>query len=143
MRTSPGSAVDFAHQHAQRLSHRSDSLCPQVTRFLESGERRQIASPGTHLPDRTSAQPVEARVSILLCDALDFATDRDDGGGQTRESLSRIASSSAAVAQLVLKPLFAERKSGARIYGSHEQTEANPAQPRERLENARERNPFR
>src|SRR5437667_6793740 len=39
----------------------------------------------------------------------------------------------------VLRPLFAERKSGARIYGPHEQTEANPAQPRERLENAGER----
>jgi len=38
----------------------------------------------------------------------------------------------------VLRPLFAERKSGARIYGPHEQTEANPAQPRERLENAGE-----
>ena len=37
------------------------------------------------------AQPAEARVSILLYDALDFSTDRDDGGGQTRESLSRIA----------------------------------------------------
>jgi hypothetical protein len=47
-----------------------------------------------------SAQPVEARVSILLYDALDFSTDRDDGGGQTRESLSRIASASAAVARL-------------------------------------------
>ena len=47
-----------------------------------------------------SAQPVEARVSILLYDALDFSTDRDDGGGQTRESLPRIASSSAAVAGL-------------------------------------------
>ena len=35
--------------------------------------------------------------------------------------------------------LFAERKSGARIYGPHEQTEANPAQPREGLENAGER----
>jgi hypothetical protein len=42
----------------------------------------------------------EARVSILLYDALDFSTDRDDGGGQTRESLSRIASPSAAVARL-------------------------------------------
>jgi hypothetical protein len=42
----------------------------------------------------------EARVSILLYDALDFSTDRDDGGGQTRESLSRIASSSTAVAAL-------------------------------------------
>ena len=40
----------------------------------------------------------EARVSILLYDALDFSTDRDDGGGQTRESLSRIASPSAAAA---------------------------------------------
>ena len=40
----------------------------------------------------------EARVSILLYDALDFSTDRDDGGGQTRESLFRIASTSAAVA---------------------------------------------
>jgi hypothetical protein len=35
-----------------------------------------------------------------LYDALDFSTDRDDGGGQTRESLSRIASPSAAVAWL-------------------------------------------
>jgi hypothetical protein len=42
-----------------------------------------------------------ARVSILLYDALDFSTDRDDGGGQTRESLSRIASPSAAIAGLV------------------------------------------
>ena len=42
----------------------------------------------------------EARVSILLYDALDFSTDRDDGGGQTRESLSRIASPSAEVAWL-------------------------------------------
>ena len=47
-----------------------------------------------------SAQPVEARVSILLYDALDFSTDRDDGGGQTRESLFRIASPSTAVAAL-------------------------------------------
>jgi hypothetical protein len=36
----------------------------------------------------------------MLYDALDFSTDRDDGGGQTRESLSRIASTSAAVAGL-------------------------------------------
>src|SRR6266496_3325054 len=35
--------------------------------------------------------------------------------------------------------LFAERKSRARIYGPHEQTETNPAQPRERLENSGER----
>jgi len=35
-----------------------------------------------------------------LYDALDFSTDRDDGGGQTRESLSRIASTSAADAGL-------------------------------------------
>src|SRR6476646_7484588 len=41
-------------------------------------------------------RPAEARVSILLYDALDFSTDRDDGGGQTRESLSRVASASAA-----------------------------------------------
>jgi hypothetical protein len=40
------------------------------------------------------------RVSILLYDALDFSTDRDDGGGQTCESLSRIASTSAADAGL-------------------------------------------
>src|SRR5215472_11972905 len=40
---SPESAVDFAYQHAQRLSHRADSLCPQVTRFLEPEERRQVA----------------------------------------------------------------------------------------------------
>ena len=46
------------------------------------------------------AQPAEARVSILLYDALDFSTDRDDGRGQTRESLSRVASASAAVAGL-------------------------------------------
>src|SRR5437667_11505099 len=39
----------------------------------------------------------------------------------------------------MLRPSFAERKSGARIYGPHEQTEAHPAQPRERLENAGER----
>ena len=43
------------------------------------------------------------RVSILLYDALDFSTDRDDGGGQTRKSLSRIASPSAAVAGLSAK----------------------------------------
>ena len=49
---------------------------------------------------RTSAQLPEVRVSILLYDALDFSTDRDDGGGQTRESLSRIASTSAADAGL-------------------------------------------
>ena len=48
----------------------------------------------------TSARPAEARVSILLYDALDFSTDRDDDGGQTRESLSGIASTSAAVAAL-------------------------------------------
>ena len=48
----------------------------------------------------TSAQPAEARVTILLYDALDFSTDRDDGGGQTSESLPRIASTSAAVARL-------------------------------------------
>ena len=47
-----------------------------------------------------SAQLPEARVSIPLYDALDFSTDRDDGGGKTRESLSRIASPSAAVARL-------------------------------------------
>jgi len=35
-----------------------------------------------------------------LYDALDFSTDHDGGGGQTRESLSRIASPSAAVAGL-------------------------------------------
>jgi uncharacterized protein DUF4326 len=39
----------------------------------------------------------------------------------------------------MLRPLFANRKSDARIYDPHEQTEANPAQPRERLENAGER----
>src|SRR5215471_1027801 len=48
----------------------------------------------------TSTRPAESRVSILLYDALDFSTDRDDGGGQTRESLPRIASPSAAVARL-------------------------------------------
>ena len=37
----------------------------------------------------------------------------------------------------MLRPLFAERKSGARIYGPHEQTEANSAQPRERQERKR------
>src|SRR4030095_9083863 len=37
--------LDFTHQHAQRLSHRADPLCPQVTRFLESGERRQVVTP--------------------------------------------------------------------------------------------------
>jgi hypothetical protein len=35
-----------------------------------------------------------------LYDALDFSTDHDDSGGQTRESLSRIPSTSAAVAGL-------------------------------------------
>src|SRR5262249_61195696 len=82
----------------------------------ESGERLQVASPRGNWPcppprararqcgrprrGWTSAQPAEARVSILLYDALDFSTDRNDGGGQTRESLSRIASSSAAIAQV-------------------------------------------
>ena len=45
-------------------------------------------------------QPAEARVAILLYDTLDFSTDRDDGGGQTRESLFRVASASAAVTGL-------------------------------------------
>jgi hypothetical protein len=45
-------------------------------------------------------QPSGVRVSILLHDALDFSTDRHDGGGQTRESLPRIASTSAAAARL-------------------------------------------
>ena len=48
----------------------------------------------------TSARPAESRVSILLYDALDFSTDRDDRGGETGESLSRIASPSAALAAL-------------------------------------------
>jgi hypothetical protein len=52
----------------------------------------------------TSARPVVPRVPILLYDALDFSTDRDDGGGQTRESLSRVASPSAAVAGLDAAP---------------------------------------
>jgi len=36
-----------------------------------------------------------------LYDALDFSTDRNDDGCQTRESLSRIAAPSAAVAELI------------------------------------------
>ena len=70
-------------------------------RLISSGDAPSFAlSSGGWRRGRTSAQPAEARVSILLYDALDFSTDRDDGGGQTRESLSRIASSSAAVAEL-------------------------------------------
>jgi len=39
-----------------------------------------------------------------------------------------------------LKAEIGDRARGcARIYGSHEQTETNPAQPRERVENAVER----
>src|SRR4029078_10440692 len=48
----------------------------------------------------TSARPTDARVSILLYDTLDFSNDHDGGGGQTRESLSRIALSSAGGAGL-------------------------------------------
>jgi hypothetical protein len=44
--------------------------------------------------------PPRREFRSCLYDALDFSTDRDDGGGQTRESLSRIASPSAAVARL-------------------------------------------
>jgi hypothetical protein len=44
--------------------------------------------------------PARRQFRSLLYDALDFSTDRDDGGGQTRESLSRVASPSAAVAAL-------------------------------------------
>jgi hypothetical protein len=70
-------------------------------RLISSGDAPSFAlSTGGWRRGRTSAQPAEARVSILLYDALDFSTDRDDGGGQTRESLSRIASPSAAVARL-------------------------------------------
>jgi Domain of unknown function (DUF4326) len=46
--------------------------------------------------------PPRREFRSLLYDALDFSTDRDDGGGQTRESLSRFASPSAAVARLVI-----------------------------------------
>ena len=70
-------------------------------RLISSGDTPLFAlSSGGWRRGRTSAQPAEVRVSILLYDALDFSTDRDDGGGQTRESLSRIASPSAAVARL-------------------------------------------
>jgi len=61
-------------------------------------QRFEADAPFTHV--ELLAQPAEARVSILLYDALDFSTDRDDGGGQTRESLSRVASASAAVTGL-------------------------------------------
>jgi hypothetical protein len=109
-------------------------------RLISSGDAPSFALlSGGWRRGGTSAQLAEARVSILYADALDFSTNRDDRGGQSRESLSRIASPSAAVATLVLRPLFAERKSGARICGPHEQTQANPAQPRERLEDAGER----
>jgi hypothetical protein len=70
-------------------------------RLILSGDAPSFAlSSGGWRRGRTSAQLAEARISILLYDALDFSTDRDDGGGQTRESLSRIASPSAAVARL-------------------------------------------
>lgn len=70
-------------------------------RLISSGDAPLFAlSSGGWRRGRTSAQLPEVRVSILLYDALDFSTDRDDGGGQTRESLSRIASPSAAVARL-------------------------------------------
>jgi hypothetical protein len=60
---------------------------------------RQIRGKGQWMVSRLNfSTSAEARVSILLYDALDFSTDRDDGGGQTRESLFRIASPSAAVA---------------------------------------------
>jgi hypothetical protein len=53
---------------------------------------RQIRGKGRWMVSRLNfSTSAEARVSILLYDALDFSTDRDDGGGQTRESLSRIA----------------------------------------------------
>ena len=41
---------------------------------------------------------------MLLYDALDFSTDHNDDGGQTRESLSRITSTSAAAATLLACP---------------------------------------
>jgi hypothetical protein len=74
---------------------------PFCTITVSAGDSSPIPAPAithanfTHV--ELLAQPAEARVSILLYDALDFSTDRDDGGGQTRESLSRVASASAAV----------------------------------------------
>ena len=73
------------------------SLIPLVPFFFAPFFALLFESPAAPSP---ALRPAEARVSILLYDALDFSTDRDDGGGQTRESLSRIALLSAAVAGL-------------------------------------------
>jgi hypothetical protein len=76
--------------------------------------------------EMTSAQPAEARVSILLYDALDFSTDHNDGGSQTRESLSRFASPSTAGAVAGLeyrtlrrskRPTLNSDKSRAGVHG--------------------------
>jgi len=67
---------------------------------VESQVLQRFEADATFTHVELLAQPAEARVSILLYDALDFSTDRDDGGGQTRESLSRVASASAAVTGL-------------------------------------------
>jgi len=68
--------------------------------YVESQVLQRFGADATFTHVELLAQPAEARVSILLYDALDFSTDRDDGGGQTRESLSRVASASAAVTGL-------------------------------------------
>src|SRR4029434_7558044 len=73
------------------------SLIPFAPFFTAPFFALRFKSPAAPSP---LLRPAEARVSILLYDALDFSTDRDDGGGQTRESLSRVASPSAAVARL-------------------------------------------
>jgi hypothetical protein len=77
-------------------------------RLISSGDTPSVCIIERWMASRSnSARLAEARVSILLYDALDFSTDRDDGGGQTRESLSRIASPSAAVAGLDPAPFRA------------------------------------
>src|SRR6478672_2177280 len=73
------------------------SLIPFAPFFTADFFALLFESPAAPSP---ALRPAEARVSILLYDALDFSTDHDDGGGQTGESLSRIASASAAVAGL-------------------------------------------
>src|SRR4051812_22966823 len=66
---------------------------------------------------RRLEKKAEVRVSILLYDALDFSTDHDDGGGQTRESLSGVATISAADAALDPARLAhqARRRTGTRL----------------------------
>jgi hypothetical protein len=67
--------------------------------WLEIEPQFAEASGRTRKP-RISARPAEARVSILLYDALDFSTYRYLGRWQSFESVSRDALSATAVAAL-------------------------------------------